>query len=196
MIPYIGDVSINDAFVLKGIAEESDNILEFGVGASTQILRHYSKGKMISVDTMQEWIDRTKKNFKLVGVKGDVDFRLYDEDYSGKYDFIFVDGHKRLRYEFGVNNWKHLAYGGFMAFHDTRKEFHIDYVCDLLKRHYLQVESVQVNPSESNLTIIKKRKALKYVNWNQTENRPSWQYGRGQFDMDEFLIYKEKQNKK
>lgn len=193
MIPYIGDLSKCDAFVLKGLAEESSNILEFGVGASTQILREYSSGPMISVDTMKEWIDRTKNNFKLIGITKEIEYRLYDEPTKGKYDLIFVDGYKKLREEFAVNNWRYLSYGGLMVFHDTRKDFHIDYVGNIIKRFFRQIEEVRVNPSNSNLTIIKKRRELKYENWNQTESRPSWQYGRGKFDMDEFLKYKAEQ---
>lgn len=196
MIPYIGDLSTNDAKVLKLCAENSSAILEFGVGASTQVLRHYSTGPMVSVETMQEWIDRTRANFNLVEVKGEVDFRGYNDDIKGRYDFIFVDGHKSLRKEFALRTWRYLRYGGAMAFHDTRKDYHIDYVGDIIKEYFRQIESIGVNFLESNITIIRKRKELKYENWNQTESRPSWQYGRGQFNEEEFNEYKLKQIKK
>jgi predicted O-methyltransferase YrrM len=196
MIPYIGDLSTNDAKVLKIMAENSKSILEFGVGASTQVLRHYSTGPMVSVETMQEWIDRTRANFKLVEVNGEVDFRKYNEDIKGRYDFIFVDGHKRLRKEFALRTWRYLRYGGAMAFHDTRKDFHIDYVGDIIKEYFRQIEQIVVNYMDSNITVMRKCKERKYENWNQTESRPSWQYGRGEFDLEQFNEYKLKQSQK
>lgn len=193
MIPYIGDLSQNDAFILKGLAEESTAILEFGVGASTQILRHYSKGPMITLETLQEWIDHTIENLKLVEVKGEVKFIRYGDNISGKFDLIFVDGHKRLRDEFAAHNFKHLTYGGLIVFHDTRRQFHIDYISEFIAKFYLEIQTIEINPSNTNLTIIKKRRGLKYVNWNVVENRLGWKCGRGDFNMDEFLEYKKNQ---
>lgn len=200
MIPYIGDLSLSDAFTLKSYAEEAKSILEFGVGASTQILRHYSKGEMISVETMQEWIDRTEKNFKLIGVEGSVEYKPYDEKnkgnvLSGTYDLIFVDGYKKLRREFAMSNWRHLSYGGVMIFHDTRKMFHTDYVGEVIKRFFPQIKTIIVNQNNSNLTIIEKRRGLKYENWNRTENKKAWMYGRGEFNEEEFQEYKSRMTK-
>ncbi len=196
MIPYIGDLSTNDAKVLRLVAEKSNSILEFGVGASTQVLRHYSTGSMVSVETMQEWIDRTRENFKRVEVKGEVNFLPYNGDIKGRYDFIFVDGHKSLRKEFALRSWRYLQYGGVMGFHDTRRDFHIDYVSAIIKDKFTEIESVGINYEESNITLIHKCRKLEYVNWNESENRPSWQYGRGQFNEEEFEQYKIKQKEK
>jgi len=195
MIPYIGDLSTKDASVLRMLAGESNSILEFGVGASTQILRHYSCGGMTSVDTSDEWIDRTKENFNLVGVKGEVDFRLYGSRAAGKYDLIFVDGIKKFRKEFAVNHWRYLSFGGKMAFHDTRKGFHIGYVSEIIQEFFTQIDIAEMNVAESNITTIKKRRRLNYVNWNSDEGRKSWQYGRGEFNMREFLQYKNNMEK-
>ena len=58
MIEYIGDISKADALVLKELAENATAILEFGCGASTQVMSVYTKNRIISIDTSQEWIDK------------------------------------------------------------------------------------------------------------------------------------------
>lgn len=186
MILFIGDLSKADAEVLKHHAEKAENILEFGVGGSTQVIRNYAKGNVISFDTSSEWIDRTKENLKLLGIKKEVIFKAYDDEIEDRYDFIFVDGKKPLREQFALRAWPYLRYGGFMAFHDTRKDFHIDYVTEIAKKHFRQIDTIEVNKFESNITVFKKRKALEYVNWNNSENRKPWQYGRGNLNVDEF----------
>ena len=91
---YIGDLSKYDYEILKNLSLESNNMLEFGVGASTQILRNFSNGNLTSIETSSFWIDMTKKNLKYLNIEKDINFLLY-EDFkpkSEKYDFIFNDG--------------------------------------------------------------------------------------------------------
>jgi tRNA A58 N-methylase Trm61 len=72
MINYIGDISKADANILADLAEQSENILEFGVGASTQVLAAYGKGKVTTTETSMEWVEKTKQNLKLLGIEKEV----------------------------------------------------------------------------------------------------------------------------
>lgn len=190
----MGDLSNNDGYVLRELAEEASAILEFGVGASTQILRYYSKGEMLSIDTSQEWIDRTKKRLIQLEVTKPMQFKLYDEPIQGEFDLIFNDGISDKRFEFAINNWDKLKVGGIMAFHDTRSTWGIAYVSDLVKKYFLEIGEIKMNVSNSNITTFKKIAPLKYENWNQTENRQAWRRAKGDFNVQEFLIWKQNEN--
>ena len=94
MIPYIGDISKQDAVVLKELAEQSVDILEFGCGASTQVLAAYTSGSVISVDTAPAWIRKTREHLKRLNLP-EVSFCSYDEFVTwrgGPYDLVFNDG--------------------------------------------------------------------------------------------------------
>ena len=192
----MGDLSNNDGYVLKDLAEQSNNILEFGVGASTQILRYYCKGEMISVDTSDEWIRRTKVRLKQLEIEEHVKFQMYNDPIKGEFDLIFVDGITDKRLEFALNNWKHLKIGGLMVFHDTRSGWGINLVTDTIRKFLLELSEVKVNASNSNMTILKKSKSIAYENWNKTENRPPWRRAKGEFNTQEFLKWKQNENTK
>jgi len=188
MIVYIGDISKQDAVVLKEMAEQHERILEFGSGASTQVLAAYTEGELTSIDTEKEWIRRTQKNLEFLEIKKDVRFSsLEDFKPEGEYDFIFDDGLMNLRGTFAIEHWKYLKPGGLFAFHDTRRAKNIVFLCGLLQHCFLEVEAISFNHLDSNITLIKKRKVpLVYENWNQAENKKRWQYGHGEVDMDEY----------
>ena len=63
---YLGDLSKQDYEVLKDLALNSKNMLEFGIGASTQILRNFSDGNLTSLETSPFWIDITKQNLNFL----------------------------------------------------------------------------------------------------------------------------------
>lgn len=194
MIPYIGDLSINDAKVLKEFAKKSQSILEFGVGGSTQLLRHYSEGVMDSVDTSPEWIEITKQRMELVGVDKEVKYYDYDWMPNKEYDLIFVDGGMDLRNEFALNNWNRLKVGGFMLFHDTRRDWAVKYLSSVLEKFSEEIEFILLNENDSNISIIKKREKLIYENWNEVENRKFWLYSASPVILEEFEVYKQKQS--
>jgi len=75
---YIGDISTNDFLILKELAIKSTNILEFGVGASTQIILNYTHGIVTSIDTSDEWIELTKKNLQYLNINKSIDFQRYE----------------------------------------------------------------------------------------------------------------------
>ncbi|MDB5347299.1 MAG: hypothetical protein JWP89_5676 [Schlesneria sp.] len=158
LIPYIGDISREDAIVLSQFAATSAQILEFGVGASTQVLRAYSTGKMISVDTSLEWIERTKSNLALLGITSTVDFRtLSSIPCDSHYDFVFVDGVDELRLPFAISSWSALVPGGHLMFHDTRRHRDFLYVTHLASMCAGDVESLTMNCNQSNISIVKRR---------------------------------------
>jgi len=206
---YIGDLSKYDYEVLKELAINSTNILEFGVGASTQILRNFSDGNLTSIETSMFWIDMTKRNLKYLNIEKDVNFLLYEEFNPNleQFDLVFNDGIDSLRSEFGVNIWKNLQVGGVIAYHDTRRRKDIENVVQLINNFRNEIESVIFNKDNSNITIIKKKikddklyndfididKILTdspYYDWNDRENKIKLSNGisiHSGYDVPDFL---------
>ena len=185
MIDYIGCVSREDAKVLRLLAEQADRLLEFGSGASTQIFRAYCPGAVYSVETDAAWIAKTLANLRKLNLAG-VDFRLYAEFVPmGTYDVIFVDGVDERRLEFAIAMWPYLDVDGVMAFHDTRrtkphglsKTSDVQNVCALLERFSTEISGVSVNDSDSNTTLVFKRRPLTYVDWQKVEGRTDAEMG-------------------
>lgn len=169
MIKVIGDLSPQDKEVLYQMASTHNRILEFGVGASTQILTHYTQGNVISYDTSQEWIDRMKYIFDKVGVKGNCKFVILDKKYeiSGRFDFVFIDGYWDMRYPFGYHVWPLIIPGGKIAFHDTRRDKDINNTLRFIEHRWAEVESIQCNYLDSNITLIEKRdKRADWKDWH------------------------------
>ena len=175
---YIGDLSKNDAMVLSVYARDSKRLLEFGVGASTQIFRNYSKRDVTSLETSPEWIERTANNLKLLEIEGDVNFcDYYTFQPHGEYDLIFSDGADEFRLEFALKTWDNLSVGGKLIFHDTRRQSDINNVAEFIKQKSSEIEDVAINIGDSNLTVISKRKKITYENWNEVESKPAWLSG-------------------
>lgn len=193
MIPYIGDVSRHDAELLASLARHSSRILEFGVGASTQIFAAYGRDEVHSVDTSMEWIQKTIRNldkldhsylpsFKCKRVA----FHAYTAFVpTGVYDLVFVDGLNELRLPFALKVWPFLGVGGRMAFHDTRrtepygkaKLSDVQHVCAVLLQHWREVRTVEVNMLDSNTTVVTKRAPLLLEDYNKIEGRTRAQLG-------------------
>lgn len=184
MIDYIGDVSRRDAELLRALAERSDRILEFGCGASTQILAAYGRGGVTSVDTETAWIDKTQRNLvalnsKYPGTfKHAVGFHLYEVFRpSWEFDLIFVDGLGALRLPFAIKTWPALAPDGVMAFHDTRRPADVAKVCDFIRLHSTEIDRIVMNAADSNITVIYKRVPLLLEDYNAIEGRTPAQLG-------------------
>lgn len=180
MVLFVGDLSVQDAKVLSEIAKNK-NVLEFGVGGSTQIFAQVAK-YTLSLDTDTQWIDKTAHNLALLESHNSVSMILYDTfDFSGSYDVVFVDGIPEKRLDFAKEAWSCLAPGGVMLFHDTRRFEYFQEAAWIIQFYFLEVEGIQVNDQESNITVIKKRDCpLAYENWNETEGKPAWAYGVGE----------------
>lgn len=197
MLRYIGDISAADAEVLADLAEDSTSILEFGCGASTQVMAHYKGiGLMVSVDTDQGWIEKTKGNLKILGIQDEVGFSDYykfmdERTPKGPFDFIFVDGVDALRREFAIKIWPYLQVDGTMAFHDTRRAHDFRNVLEVLANFQNEVGMVSFNYDGSNITLIQKKELEPYDNWQITENKQPWQLGYGEIPAEELVKIKE-----
>lgn len=184
MIAYIGDISSKDAEVLARLAAKAKSILEFGVGASTQVMAFHKAGTMISMETDPAWINKTKRNFTRLGIPQDaVDFRPYAGfpiQPTDRFDLIFDDGVDGYRREFAMKAWPMLSVGGLFCFHDTRRTGDVLNVCALLGAVSAEVETVQFNVDHSNITTILKKTAEHFEDWNVIEHREPWQTGWGE----------------
>jgi predicted O-methyltransferase YrrM len=186
MIPYIGDVSRADAELLRKLAERAPRILEFGSGASTQIFAAYGIGTVVSVETDDAWILKTRENLCALGIPlHRVSFRRYGEQIGGEFDMIFVDGIDELRLPFALEMWQRLAIDGAMCLHDTRRSkphgkaklTDAQNACAIVEKHFLEIECVEVNRDGSNITAIWKREPVEYVHWGKAEGRTPQQMG-------------------
>jgi predicted O-methyltransferase YrrM len=186
MIPYIGCVSREDATLLQSLAERADRILEFGSGASTQIFAEYGRGTVDSVETDPAWVERTKRNLAILDIKGPVTFhdaRSFKP--RGAWDLIFVDCVDDMRESAALMSWPHLAVGGVICFHDTRRTVphgtcetsDVQHVCAVVAAFSPEIASVILNQNDSNTTVITKRLPLLYENWQVSEGRTDAQMG-------------------
>lgn len=183
----IGDISNADVEVLRHFASISEHILEFGMGASTQVLSYYTKGKVISLESDQYWIERTKANFDLLGIdqnKCDFILGMSPPNIPGiTFDFIFVDCVDEKRLEMALASWHLLRTGGTMAFHDTRRVGDVKNFTNLINTVFSEIIDISINHWDSNISYLTKRPTeLKYENWNHVENRMDWEIGYGEVD--------------
>lgn len=176
---FIGDLSKQDAEVLQHFGFRAPRILEFGAGGSTQIFAQCQPDVLVSVETSQEWIDKTKKNIERYQPCTDPVFVQFGSHPRSTYDLIFVDGVWDLRNDFAKSTWPLLDQNGVMIFHDTRRWFDAHNVLDVAKTYWDEIDQINLNYVNSNCAIIKKCKKVEYVNWNETEGKPIWMYGIG-----------------
>jgi len=171
---YIGDISKNDFIVLKQAAEMYKNILEFGVGASTQVILNYTSGNFLSIDTSSEWVDLTKKNLSYLNINKPINMMMYHEfkpSLDDSYDFVFNDGVDELRLEFGLSIFPYIKIGGIIAYHDTRRNKDILNVTSLINKYHNEIDLIEVNKYGSNITVIRKKKEEPYEDWNIAEGK-------------------------
>lgn len=178
----IGDLSKADKEYLKKLAEIHGRILEGGVGASTQILTNFTKGRVVSYDTNDQWIARIRDTvFPKVGVKGECLFRKYETGTTkleGKYDMAFVDLEWALRLEFAIKAWDRIVPEGVLVFHDAKRSKDIAQALHFFAIKYREIAAVEVCPNETNLIVFAKRdKRADYDNWHETENMTPAQLG-------------------
>lgn len=177
----IGDLSLGDRAMLRELAIEYSDILEGGVGASTQILTHFTAGTVVSYDTDEKWIERVRDVlFPKMKVEGECEFRLYtpETEIDGHYDLAFVDLHWPLRLEFAKKAWERLLPAGVLVFHDARRAKDIENFKGFFGSHYFEIEKVDVCPNDSNLILITKRpQPINFVDWHKKEKWTPKQLG-------------------
>ena len=199
-IKFIGDLSLEDADILSKYAKQSTNILEFGVGGSTQILAQCFPDKLVSVDNNQFWIDVTDKRIRSLENKVSPEFHFWNPDdnstdpylifseyKSNSFDMIFVDGFWHYRKTFARASWNLLKPGGVVIFHDTRRDFDFEIAIDFAKEKFTEIKLIETNAEasngkSSNMTVLHKKVAEPYVNWHETEGKPEWAYGDPSYD--------------
>lgn len=191
MIAYIGDISAADAQVLKNAAENYSSILEFGCGASTQVIAKYKKPdvEFISIDTSYEWIEKTKSNLDIFKTTNKVDFYDYNDFMdilshdtwkNKRFTFVFNDGVDALRRDFAQRIWPYLAEGGILAFHDTKRPHDFRNVLEILAHFQDEIMNVHFNVAGSNMTCIQKKAPEPYDNWQITEHKEPFMLGYGE----------------
>ena len=182
---YVGDLSREDGRLLAGLAQEASRVLEYGVGASTQIFAQVvAPGVEIhSLDTEDYWIHRTRVLLDELAPGHGVRLRRFerltelDDLVDGSFDLIFDDGHEDMRLEFGLASWRLLRTGGRFVLHDTRRRGDVGNVLFLAARYFREIERIDLNPAGSNLSILHKCAPKPYVDWNKREYRAAWQVG-------------------
>lgn len=186
---FVGDLSIADAKSLYRLGLNRSNILEFGVGGSTQIFAQCKPVQFTSVETDPAWVERTKNNLRRINHKEwtPPKFVPYDLFTGGAFDLIFVDGIPSKRLDFAMRVWPMLDIGGHMVFHDTRRFEYFREAAWVIQSFFTEVRQVNVNIDGSNLTVIEKGPALSYENWNLTEGKPAWAYGNDEIPEGEDL---------
>lgn len=177
---FIGDLSKQDANVLQHFGSRALRILEFGAGGSTQIFAQCQPKVLITVETAQEWVEKTKKNIERYQPCTDPVFVQYGSHPRQEYDLIFVDGVWDFRLDFAKSTWPLLATDGVMIFHDTRRWFDAHNVFDVAKVFWDEIDQINLNYVDSNCAVVKKCKKVEYVNWNYSEGKPLWAYGIGE----------------
>ncbi len=188
---YVGDLSHEDSEVLAALAREAGRILEYGVGASTQIFAQSAAPStdVLSLDTEDYWIHRTRAILEEMVPGHGVRLRRFqrltelDDLIDGSFDLIFDDGHEDLRLEFGLASWRMLEAGGKFVLHDTRRRGDIANVLFLAARYFREIERIDLNPAGSNLSILHKCARKPYVDWNKQENRAAWEMSEDDLDI-------------
>lgn len=184
---WVGDLSLADAETLVRFGQQSKRILEFGVGGSTQILSQCMPDVQISLDTSLDWIGITQTKMKQITNRSEVAFYDYSNldtiiaSQLEPFDMIFVDGVDNLRFEFAMKTWSLLKVGGVMVFHDTRRVNDVANVLNTALNHFAEVKGIDLNIADSlgktsNMSVIYKKIAEPYENWNLTEGKPMTAY--------------------
>jgi precorrin-6B methylase 2 len=188
-IEFVGDLSLSDARELARLGSGANNILEFGVGGSTQIFAQCCPKIFVSIDTDRAWIERTSENLKKISHEKWTVPWLDNYPYTPDqfFDLIFVDGHPSKRLDFAMQVWSHLKVGGKMVFHDTRRFEYFRELAWVMQSFFKEVSKVEINVSGSNLSVITKCAPVHYENWNFTENKPMWAYGAAEMPEGEAL---------
>ena len=187
---YVGDLSRLDAGLLAGLARDSGRILEYGVGASTQILAQAARAgtEILSLDTEDYWLDRTRVLLDELVPGHDVRLQRFerltvlDDLDDGSFDLVFDDGHEDLRLEFGLASWRLLAEGGKLVLHDTRRRGDVVNVLLVAARYFREIERIDLNPDGSNLSVLHKCARKPYDDWNKSEDRTAWEMGEEDID--------------
>lgn len=211
MRKFIGDLSTQDEKTLRFLATISHDILEFGVGGSTQIIQQEIQSlaadgiddiNFLSLDTSQEWIDITIKNMTKMNLP--IPWIAHYEHFMNPdvlqhhpkehFDLVFDDGVDNLRRDFAERIWPYIKPEGVLAFHDTRRPADMDNFLYIVNKFKDEIETVDFNVDNSNISLIWKKNPTPFENWQITENLEKWEFGHGEPPEDFFEQFKVKPN--
>src|SRR6478735_4212785 len=138
---YVGDLSVQDVTLLCQLCRQANTIIEFGVGASTQVFAQAASpgARIISVETDPNWITRVRAILKIMDLE-QVEFMDYHrlKLWEGpRVDLAFDDGVDHLRLDFAQTVWPWLKVGGSLVFHDTRRQHDFETVMEFVRPRYL-----------------------------------------------------------
>jgi|APCry1669188970_1035186.scaffolds.fasta_scaffold107434_1 predicted O-methyltransferase YrrM len=192
---FTGDISLQDADILVQYSNQSKSILEFGAGASTQLFAQSGADYIVSVELVTYWSELTKKRLTQIQNATPVVFIDNFSNIRHDFDLIFVDGQDSLRKEFAITTWKLLKPNGIMIFHDTRRAQDFVQATEVAQFFHNEISNIEVNAKasdnvSSNMTILHKKEFEPYINWNYSEGKPSWAYGRP--DDNEYKLWEYK----
>lgn len=161
---YIGDLSRADAARLAELGAKYRRILEFGVGASTQIFAQATNAEteIICLDRETYWIDRTQALLDAlspghcVRIIAFERLSILDSFANETFDLVFDDGDDDLRLEFALAAWRLLRPGGLLVFHDTRRSRDIGHAMAVVFRYCQEIGRIDINPDDTNIAIIHK----------------------------------------
>ena len=201
--PIYGDLSRADVVALTLLCRNK-NVVEFGVGGSTILLSQVAKS-VITFDTKEVWVNRTKKFLKNIPNKTcDSYFRpVIEEKHDGSSvlglstpcDVLFSDGWAAMRGHFILEFWNDIKECAIT--HDTRSPYAGNVVKMLFNAydkklnkengyiwgvnpHTASLKSIEWNYLESNCCVFFKRNTLLiWEDWKKTEaNNNREHYGR------------------
>jgi predicted O-methyltransferase YrrM len=159
---YVGDLAAADATLLADLAAGAGRILEYGVGASTQIFAQAAAAdaEIVGLDRDPYWLERTRALLAELAPGRAVRLIRFDhlavlDGFAEEsFDLVFDDGEDDLRLEFALAAWRLLPVGGRLVFHDTRRPRDAGNVLAVVFRFFREIERIDFNAGDSNLSIL------------------------------------------
>lgn len=209
-IKWVGDLSLQDADLLAMYGRKATRVLEHGCGGSTMILAQTAPS-VVSYENVPKWKDVTEQRLANLNLFNSTilapdtldSFYSMVKDYT--FNLAFVDGTARDRFAFAQKFWNNISDGGYVLFHDTRRDVSTNRTNRKMYRTDLTaVEILKLFPHEvgevvfnarasdgvkSNITVIRKEKQPVYTDWQELENKPKWAYGSDLTDLNLFWEY-------
>jgi predicted O-methyltransferase YrrM len=161
---YVGDLSAADAALLAELAAGARRILEYGVGASTQVFAQAAAAgsEIVGLDRDRYWIERTRSLLAELAPGREVRLVQFDRLAAldafadGSFDLVFDDGEDDLRLEFALAAWRLVPVGGRLVLHDTRRPRDAGNALAVVFRYFREIGRVDLNPGNTNLAILHK----------------------------------------
>jgi SAM-dependent methyltransferase len=168
--PLEADLSRADVRVLYSLCRNK-SVVEFGCGGSTVLLANFA-ASVVSYDTSQDWIERTK--YRLAQEKKHACRGIYW--YSSvpapsempRADVYFIDGVPDLRAQW-VSAVIERRLAETIIIHDSRSQIMDSIASCFTYPAVLSLRTLEYHADGSNLLVIRLGQPVVYENWNLTE---------------------------